>query len=166
MSTSATTGHAAQFQGLAGLASRLAEATHVLSATAWLGALVPYIFLVKLSHVQALRPFVIRSMCRFSRLGHGVVAAVFLSGIVSTLFVLRHLPRNSASPYEFKLLLKIEAALFMACVALANRYLVVPMHSANPVLSRGTLAFGALIEIALGLCALALVASFGLDDPK
>lgn len=141
------------------------DAVHVLSATAWVGALIPFILLVGLSNSPEFRCAAVVSMKRFSRIGHIAVALVLLSGAANTLLILGHLPLDRNSSYQFKLMLKMAVALAMTCLAVANRYLVVPLHQKHASESRRLLMLGASAEIALGALAFAMVASFGLEDP-
>ncbi|MBW6425580.1 hypothetical protein KX729_29670 [Rhizobium sp. XQZ8] len=125
----ATRGHSAGLSGAAGLIELMISAVHVLSATAWVGALVPFILLVRMSALKV--DGAVAAMKRFSRLSW-----------------------------------KIAATLAMTCMALANRYLIVPMRGRHPTRSRTLLVAGCGLEILLGLVAFALVASLGLDDPN
>jgi copper resistance protein D len=160
LSSLAANGHAAD-----DIASTLWDIIHVLSATAWVGALVPFVLLMPMTARPELRPAAMMSMFRFSRIGHLVVALVLLSGLANTLLILGHLPTDPHSPYQLQLLLKIAVALAMTCLAVVNRYLFVPIYRRDPTRSQRLLVMGASAEIALGAIALSLVASFGLDDP-
>jgi len=160
----ATRGHSAGLSGAAGWVQLMISAVHVLSATAWFGALVPFVLLVRLSAPQADGAVV--AMKRFSRFGHVAVALVLTSGIANAVLVLGRLPLDWSSPYQWKLSWKIAAALAMTCMALANRYVFVPMRGTHPITSRSLLVGGCGAEILLGLSAFALVASLGLDDPN
>jgi putative copper resistance protein D len=161
----ATRGHAAAFFDVQGSIRILLLAVHVLAAAAWVGALIPFIMVVRMTISPELRRDAIASMRRFSRLGHWAVALVLATGVANTLLILGHLPADLNSPYQFKLLLKIAVALAMTSLAFANRYWAVPLYRNHADLSRSLLAVGACAEIALGILAFSLVASFGLDDP-
>ncbi|MGO8243484.1 CopD family protein [Rhizobium johnstonii] len=160
-----TRGHAAASFDLAGSARMTVDAIHVLSATAWVGALPPFLLLVAMSRIPELRREAVVSMQRFSALGHAAVALVLLSGATNTWLIVGRLSLHPNSPYQWKLLVKIAVALAMTCLAIANRYLIVPLNRNHPETSRNVLIVGAALEIALGLLAFALVASFGLEDP-
>ncbi len=160
----ATRGHSTELTGSAGWIHLLISAVHVLSATAWVGALVPFIVLLRMSTLQV--DGAVAAMKGFSRLGHVAVALVLTSGIANAVLVLGRLPLDWSSPYQWKLSWKIAAALAMTCMALANRYVFVPMRGTHPITSRSLLVGGCGAEILLGLSAFALVASLGLDDPN
>lgn len=155
----ALTGHAA------GAAKIATEALHILAGTAWLGALVPFLLVIRMAGQPELRTDAVLSLRRFSRIGHGVVALVLATGLANCLQILGHLPVNLQSPYQAKLALKIGAVLVMTAIAIANRYVAVPMQRRYPQRACRFLLLGSLLEITLGLSALALVASFGIDDP-
>lgn len=159
----ATRGHSAWLSGAAGWVQLMISAVHVLSATAWVGALVPFILLLRMSASQV--DSAVAAMKRFSRLGHVAVALVLTTGIANAELVLGRLPLDWSSPYQWKLSWKIAAAFAMTCMALANRYVFVPMRT-HPITSRSLLLAGCGAEILLGLSAFALVASLGLDDPN
>ncbi|UHS61296.1 CopD family protein [Agrobacterium vaccinii] len=161
----ATRGHAAASFDLLGSLQILLLAIHILAAAAWVGALIPFILVVRMSIPPDLRRDAIASMRRFSRFGHWAVALVFVTGVANTLLILGHIPADLNSAYQFKLLLKVAVVLSMTSLAVANRYLIVPLHRHHADLSRCALLFGAGAEIALGMLAFSLVASFGLDDP-
>ncbi|MGN7295256.1 CopD family protein [Rhizobium sp. SAFR-030] len=126
---------------------------------------MPFILLVQLSKAPALRSEAIMAMRRFSRLGHGAVALVLLSGAANTWFILGRAPLDWHSSYQFEMALKIAAALTMTFLALANRYLVLPLNRTHGLIVRKLLITDAGAELALGFVALALVATFGLGDP-
>lgn len=156
----AANGHAAD-----GIVRTFSDIVHVLSATAWVGALVPFILMIPMTARPELRGAAMESMLRFSQVGHVVVAFVLCTGLANTLLILGHLPTDPASPYQRELIFKIAVALAMTGLAVANRYLVVPIYRQDPLRSRRLLVLGAGAEIVLGAIALFLVASFGLDDP-
>ncbi|NKL23400.1 CopD family protein [Rhizobium leguminosarum] len=160
LSSSAASGHAGET-----LITALLDLVHVLSATAWVGALIPFLLLLQMVRRQELRAEATRALRNFSGAGHVAVGLVLLSGVANTLLILGHPPTDLASPYQVKLLIKIAVALSMTCLAIVNRYLVVPRCRSHPRSSQRILSWVASAEIALGLLAFALVASLGLDDP-
>ena len=165
LAEAALLGHAAESWDFAGIIRMSNEALHILAGSAWLGALVPFLMIVRLAGQPELRADAVVSMRQFSWIGHGAVALVFATGLANSLQILGHPPVGLQSPYQVKLALKIAAVLAMAAIAIANRYVAVPMQRRHPQRACRLLIFGSLIEIGLGLSALALVASFGLDDP-
>jgi copper resistance protein D len=157
----ASTGHASQ-----SLAHMVVDAVHVLSACAWMGALVPFAFLLCMSADPGRARDAIASMRRFSVLGHAAVALTLISGLANTILTLCGLPANRSSPYQLELIVKVFAAFSMTGIAMVNRYLVVPRLKVDPITSRYWLLIGTSVEVVLGLVAIVLVASFGLQDPS
>ncbi|MGF9693766.1 CopD family protein [Rhizobium sp. 0TCS1.26] len=143
----------------------IVDAVHVLSATAWVGALIPFLLLLNMANRPGLRSDAVCSMQRFSAVGHVAVGLVLASGLANTLLILGHPRTDLTSPFQFKLVIKIAVALAMTCLALVNRYLIVPRCRSYPRSSQRLLILGTSAEIMLGLSAFALVASLGLDDP-
>jgi putative copper resistance protein D len=164
--TAATRGHAVAATGLARVLQMLVDALHVLGATAWIGALIPFVLLVHMLRGPDHREAIVVSLWRFSTVGHVVVGGVLLSGVANALLILGHLPSDPNAVYQFRLLAKIGVAVIMTLLALANRYVLVPMGRYRPETSNTLLIAGACCEVILGLAALALVAAFGLDDPS
>ena len=155
------TGHAVMNEGWLGALHRGTDALHVLSAGAWLGALVPVLMILPRLARPEERPSAALALLRFSRFGHAAVALVLLTGAADAALVLGRWPLDLRSPYEALLDVKILAVLAMVGLAVVNRYLLVPQLPASlSALRRATLA-----EVPLGLLAVALVAAFGLADP-
>jgi putative copper resistance protein D len=89
-----------------------------------------------------------------------------VSGLANTILTLGGLPTNPTSPYQLELIVKICAVFSMTGIAMVNRYLVMPRFRSDPISSRYWLVIGTSAEVVLGLFAIALVASFGLQDPS
>lgn len=159
-------GHAARDTGLVGLGHQLNAAVHSLAGTAWLGALLPFFMILKAPTYGPQARSRLSALRTFSALGHAAVAAVFATGVANVWLVLGHIPADWTSPYEAELIAKITAVSLMTSVALGNRYLVVPRIRAGAPNANAVLAGGCLAEMILGVCVLALVATFGLEDPS
>lgn len=160
----ATIGHTALHQGSLRAAHMLNDAVHVLCAGGWLGALVPLLPVLRALDDPARRADAGSALRNFSRIGHGVVALVLLSGVANTLLVLGHLPTDFSSPYQALLAAKIALVAAMICLALGNRYVLVPRLS-RPGGAETALRSGIFAEIALGLVVIGLVAVFGMLEP-
>ncbi|MEZ2131023.1 MULTISPECIES: copper homeostasis membrane protein CopD [unclassified Sinorhizobium] len=161
----ALSGHAAMHGGLLGYLHPINDALHVLSAGAWLGALLPFLLIIGRLDIAGDHTEVVVALRRFSWLGHGAVALVLLSGIANTLLVLGKLPLDWRLPYQAKLLLKITAVMVMTMLAVINRYVFVPRLQAHRYSTVRALKFAAMCEICLGVFAIALVSVFGTEDP-
>jgi putative copper resistance protein D len=166
LTEAATTGHMATELDLVGITRFAVAAVHILSAAAWVGALLTFITLIHLSRSPQLRTAAISAMGRFSRAGHLAVGLVVLTGLINSWVIVGHLPFEWYFPYQRYLLLKTAVVGAMCAIALVDRYVIVPQFRARPSFARTALIGGAACEIALGLFAFALVASFGLEDPS
>lgn len=162
--TLALTGHAVMRDDAAGIAQRVNDAAHVLSAGAWFGALIPLAVVLRKLGEPALAADAATALRRFSVAGHIAVALAILTGAANTLFIVGHLPNDWSSSYQALLSAKIAVAGVMVVLAIANRYTVMPRIGSYPSAVRA-LTRGTMVEIGLGLGAIALVAVFGTLDP-
>lgn len=160
----ALTGHAVMHDGRLGMVQRLNDALHVLSAGAWLGALVPLVTILRALSLPALAADAATALRRFSVAGHIAVALAILTGAANTLFIVGHPPTDWSSPYQALLAAKIAVVGVMVALALANRYTLMPRMDGEAV-AVTALRRGTIFEIALGVAAIALVAVFGTLDP-
>ncbi|TCL75984.1 copper homeostasis membrane protein CopD [Rhizobium sp. BK251] len=161
----ALNGHAAMKGGTIGTLHRLNDILHVLAGGAWVGALVPFLYLLHRCDILCDRAAAMLALRRFSSVGHVAVALVLVSGVLNVALVLGRLPTDWRSPYQAKLMLKIAIVMVMTSVAILNRYLLVPRMAAHRQPMARALKLSALVEIGLGLAAIALVAAFGTKDP-
>ena len=157
-------GHAAMHEGPLGLLHRANDAAHLLCAGAWLGALWPVLVILNRDWRSERRHEARAALQAFSRAGHVAVALVLATGTLNAALVLGRWPTEPSSPYQTVLDLKVLCTAAMVALALINRYLVVPRlndrRGAAANLRRATL-----VEIALGLLVVALVATLGHMDP-
>ena len=158
-------GHASMHAGTLGAVHRLVYIVHLLAAGAWFGALVPFTLVMKATQLPEQRQSAIVALYRFSRFGHVAVSIALVSGVLNTLLIVGHLPTDWRSPYEMKLLFKIGIVLVMTLLAMINRYVFVPRLKEREAWASHTVETGAVIEIGLGVVAIALVAAFGTEDP-
>ncbi|MDH6233242.1 putative copper resistance protein D [Mesorhizobium soli] len=158
-------GHAVMLQGAAGRVSRASHVVHLLAGGFWLGALIPLALCLGKFADTGLRSDVSRALQRFSGLGHFAVAAVIASGIINVALVLGRWPTNVSSPYQLLLLLKMGLVAVMVGLAIVNRYVLVPSlkNSENALRS---LRRSTLLELALGVCVVAVVSLFGTLPPQ
>lgn len=160
------TGHAAMTTGFERLLHGGIDIVHVLSAGAWIGGLVGFVFVMRASRDAAHRPQAVVALSRFSVLGHIAVALTILSGAANSLLILGHLPTDWRSPYQARLLIKIGLVAVMSLVAIVNRYLFVPLLRRKRREAEAALLAGASFELLLGAIVIALVAAFGTMDPS
>jgi len=160
------TGHAAMTTGLQRALHASIDIVHILSAGAWLGGLVAFVFIMAATHDIPQRPHAVVALSRFSTLGHVAVALAILSGVANSLLILGHLPTNLQSPYQTQLLIKIGLVGIMTLTAVVNRYVFVPLLRKRQRFAETALQAGATFELLLGVIAVTLVAAFGTMDPS
>lgn len=162
----ALTGHAAMNVGSARVLHAAVDIVHVLSAGAWFGGLVGFVFIMRAARDVELRPHAVLALRRFSTMGHIAVELVLLSGTANTLLVVGHLPTDWRSPYQARLLLKIGLVAVMTLTAIVNRYVFVPLLQRKNGWAEAALQAGAVFELLLGAVVIGLVAAFGTEDPS
>lgn len=164
-------GHAIGGQGLEGVVHPAADVLHLIAAAAWVGALVPLALLLSLTGQDAAALAAARTATlRFSTLGIASVAAILITGIVNTWYLVGSLSAFTESEYGRLLLIKI--ALFAAMVAIAavNRLLLTSrlVRTSDPAAAQGAerqLCRNAAIEASLGAVIIAIVAVLGTLPP-
>jgi copper resistance protein D len=157
-------GHAAMQTGAEGVLHRLNHAIHLLTAGAWIGALVPFAMCLGAYERVDLRREAVQAMTRFSFWGHFMVAAIVLTGAVNIALISGRLPMRPDTPYRALLDAKIVAVAIMILLAVFNRYVLAPQLKPDAralALLRAT----STAEIALGGIVVALVSAFALLDP-
>ena len=157
-------GHAAMQTGAEGFLHRMNHAVHLVTAGAWIGALVPFVMCLGAYERDELRREAVIAMTRFSFWGHFIVAAIVLTGAVNIALTSGRPPIPPDTPYRALLDAKIVVVAIMISLALFNRYALVPQ------LKPGARALAVLratstAEVALGAVAVALVSVFALLDP-
>jgi putative copper resistance protein D len=160
------TGHAVMQAGWLGIAHRVNDALHVVCAGAWLGGLVPLVAVIAALGDSDHEPDAELALRRFSTAGLIVVPLIIASGIINTALVLGRWPTDWSSPYRSLLALKIVLAATMIGIATANRYQFVQRLAQHGPAGHRALRTGAVVEIVLGLCVVALVSVFGMLDPN
>jgi putative copper resistance protein D len=161
----AFTGHAVMQTGPIGVAHRLNDAVHVLSAAAWLGALLPLLLVLRRLDSCEHRCEARLALSRFSTAGHVIVLLILLSGVVNTALVLGRPPTDWSSPYQALLAAKIIVVIAMVGLATANRYVFVPRLATDRAAGLAAIRRTTLVELALAFAAVALVSVFGILDP-
>ncbi len=169
-------GHAVGEKGPDRLIHLSADVVHLLAAGAWLGSLPMLALLFHRSLAAATtdaHDAVREATRRFSVMGMIAVAALLLTGIVNTWYLAGSLPALLGTDYGRWLLLKI--ALFGAMVATAavNRHVLTPRLAFEPTdpdwprarIAMLTLRRNSLVEAALGLGVIAIVAWLGSAVP-
>ncbi len=162
----ALTGHAVMQEGWIGVLHPINDAIHILSAGAWLGALVPLLIILRRLDVPEYRQEAGTALRRFSTAGHVVVALIVASGVINTMLVLGRWPTDWSSPYQALLALKIALVVCMVGIAAFNRYVLVPYIALRGPCAYRMFRRTSAVEVLLGLAVVALVAVFGMLDPS
>lgn len=158
----AFTGHGQSGAVAGALLHPLSDALHLLAAGIWLGALAWLLVLLDPS-TDAPRSEIEAALAGFSGIGPAVVAALLITGIMNSLFLIG--PQNALSlwrtPYGVTLIVKI--ALFAAMFGLAtvNRFSLTPRlaTAATPLTAgRALAAFKRSVAAETFLAALVLAA--------
>lgn len=111
-------GHAAGGLGLEAIIHQPADVLHLLAASAWVGALVPFVVLLQAAGQEGTPIAIARTATfRFSTLGMTAVGALLVTGIVNSWYLVGGVAALTGSDYGRLLLAKI--ALFVVMVALA-----------------------------------------------
>ena len=165
LSALSLTGHASMDQGWRLIAHRGNDIVHLLSGGAWLGALIPFLILLKMLGMAEFHAPAQLALRRFSSAGHVAVALVLATGLVNLGLTLGRWPTDWSSPYQRLLALKVLAVSMMAGLAIANRYVFVPTLGASPDDAIRSIRRASVAEILLGVAVIGLVAIFGMFDP-
>lgn len=175
LATLAWTGHGAMDDGATGWVHLLADILHLLSAGAWVGALIGLTLLVvrpavrvDVAHLRLTH----RALHGFGLVGTIVVGTIVVTGLVNgwLLVGVGYLPRLPTTLYGQLLLAKL--ALFGAMLGLAilNRFRLTPAFERSVAVGDERAALGALrrslaIEASCAVTILALVAWLGMLEP-
>lgn len=159
------TGHAAMHEGWLGAVQRGNDLLHLLAAGFWFGALPPLLPTLTRMGDPHLHGATVVALRRFSALGHAAVAVVILTGILNGCLILGRWPTDWGSPYDRLLAAKGLLVAAMTALAVLNRYAFVPRLRHSPARGVSRIRAATLAEVALGMGAIALVATFGLLDP-
>jgi putative copper resistance protein D len=154
-------GHAAAW----GLVGSITMVAHVVSASAWMGGLVPlgrFVRAAQQGRYSITDAQVV--LVRFSRLGIAAVGLIAVTGAVNTWRMLGMAP-DPMDAYGRVLLAKIVLFGFMLVLAVTNRYWLMPQLSqqGRPL---GALVRTILLEQALAAGVLLAVSALGLMDPS
>jgi putative copper export protein/mono/diheme cytochrome c family protein len=155
-------GHAGAELGRAATVHLAADATHLIAAALWLGALLPLMMVLR-GATDASQQYVVAR--RFSTLGVVCVAALLASGIVNTHYLVGSVAALIGTVYGRVLLLKLALVLAMLTLASINRWKLVPRLAAHDGNAARRIARHSAIEAALGLGVIVIVATLGTMEP-
>jgi putative copper resistance protein D len=170
----AWSGHGGASSGVPGYVHVAADFVHLIAAGAWVGGLVPLVWLLgtmRRSGRKGWAHVASDITWRFSNLGILAVGAILLTGIVNVRFLAGGAQGLTATHYGHLLLFKIALFVAMVCFAAINRLYLAPELSIrvdDPELGTRavrSLQRNAALEILLGLIILAIVAILGITPP-
>lgn len=165
LSSLVLTGHAMMREHWLGYLQQANDFVHVLAGGAWLGALVPFMLIMRgLSETNACDDHYI-ALRRFSLAGQVAVVLILATGAANTLLIVGDWPINWSSPYQVLLCAKVAVVLVMIGLASRNHFLLVPRLGHDRRAVAIAIRQAAFVEAVLGVIAIALVAVFGLLDP-
>ena len=158
-------GHAAASESWIHL---LSDVLHAWAAALWIGALFAFLPLLRRAHRPRDVVQLETALARFSALGVPLVLVLALSGVVNGWFLtgVEGIARLPFTPYGQLLLLKLTAFGAMLILAGINRYYLTPALARRQLPGTVTsLRRTIVLETALGLSVLALVAWLGTLEP-
>jgi putative copper resistance protein D len=165
----AGTGHTQVEEGWAHTAHILSDAAHLLAAGAWLGGLVPLVYvLVSSSSTGSEMWQADRVLLRFSAIGYTAVAVLVGTGLINGWFLVGSVAGLVNTPYGQMLLVKLALFAGMISLAAANRFWLVPSLLASTTVRTvwlRRLRNHVLGEQLLGLMILAVVSLLGTMQP-
>jgi putative copper resistance protein D len=156
------TGHAGAEDGPGGDVHLAADMLHLLAAGAWLGGLLP--FAAAMARPMSLAQADAEAR-RFSRLGLVCVGAILATGSINAWFLVGNGPALVGTVYGRLLLAKIALFLAMVGIAAINRYRLTPLIRDAGAGALAALRRNSVVEAALGLAILLIVAVLGTLPP-
>ena len=122
-------GHSQAEEGVAGAIHVLSDSAHLLAAGAWLGGLVPLVFVLSLHDRDrdvARATDLDQILLRFSGMGYIAVATLVGSGLVNSWYLVGNYRGLLTTQYGQMLLAKLAVFVGMLLLALMNRFWLVP----------------------------------------
>ena len=155
-------GHAGAELGRHAVIHLAADAVHLVAGGLWLGALLPFMLLLRGTKQTSAQ---YRAAKSFSTLGVICVAALLASGVVNTYYLVGSAVALFGTVYGRILLLKLALVMTMLTLAAINRWYLLPQLADHERVAGRRIARHTGIEGALGLGVIALVAVLGTMAP-
>ncbi|HVH81762.1 MAG TPA: copper homeostasis membrane protein CopD [Stellaceae bacterium] len=148
----------------------LNQMAHLTAGGLWLGGLLPLGLLLRRALRRDGEPYLAMAQTalpHFSQMGYVAVAALLLTGTVNSVMLVGSFRAFVYTPYGRLLLVKIVLFAAMVGLALVNRFRLMPRlrEMADSARAVRTLGRSVLIEQALGVAILAVVAVLGTWPP-
>jgi copper resistance protein D len=167
----AWTGHALGGQGAEGIIHPVADVLHLIASAAWVGALLPLVFLLAAAGNAGGSLAIARAATlRFSTLGAISVGTLLVTGTVNTWYLAGSVEALTGTFYGQLLLAKIAVFLIMVAIAAVNRQWLTPRLLQNESVAAGQAALrqlrrNATIEALAGAVVICIVAVLGTKPP-
>lgn len=157
LATLAPVGHGAMLNGLSGQLLILNQVVHLVCVGAWLGGLLLLVLIFRQPERFVLEPI----LRRFSGVGYGLVAGLWVTGLINVRVLTGQLwPTPLLNGFALILLIKVLLVLGMLGLALLNRLRIERCEA-----RRGSLKASVMLEWLLGVCAVAVVSLLGTLPP-
>ena len=157
LATLAPVGHGAMLNGLSGQLLILNQVVHLVCVGAWLGGLLLLVLIFRQPERFVLEPI----LRRFSGVGYGLVAGLWVTGLINVRVLTGQLwPTPLFNGFALILLIKVLLVLGMLGLALLNRLRIERCEA-----RRGSLKASVMLEWLLGVCAVAAVSLLGTLPP-
>jgi copper resistance protein D len=163
LATLAGVGHTHVSDGAAHVLHISADGTHLLAAGAWLGGLLPLSYVLAVARRSPSpehRADANVALLRFSGVGYMAVAALVVSGLINSWFLVGSVSALTVSPYGQLLLAKLCLFAGMLALAALNRFWLVPSLIKAMVPVESAVLFARLRRHVLGEQTLALIIVF------
>lgn len=167
----AWSGHGAMDEGALRVWHFLSDILHLLAAGAWLGAMLALVLLARGLVDETRIRLLMFSVKRFEWVGAVIVLTLSVTGVVNYLFIVGpKLDEILLSTYGILLALKILLFAGMLVLAALNRFHLGPsleqsLRNGQPVIAANALRRSVLLELAIALLIVALVAWLGTLSP-
>jgi copper resistance protein D len=165
LGTLAWAGHAAATPGTHGGFHLVSDILHVISASAWVGGLLPLALLLAFARRQsdpAWHCVANIAVRHFSMLGIAAVATILATGIINTWMLVGGASALIESDYGKLLLLKIACFFAMVCVAAFNLFMLAPR---TVTLGTKQLERNTVVEAGIGFIVVVIVSGLGTMAP-
>lgn len=162
LATIAWSGHAAAGEAATRYAQLASDIVHLLAAGAWLGALPALVYALRVEQTIENATWATR---RFSTIATACVAALVLSGIGNSWFLVGSIPALFGTTYGSLLLAKLALLAVMLALAGLNRWVLTPRLAAGDRRALRGLRRNAMREIAIGLLVVMVVGVLGTTIP-
>ena len=163
------TGHGAATQGPGHMIHLASDIVHAVAASVWVGALAAFAVLIvrRPSGDSAWDAGVARSLTGFAGVGTAAVGALVATGLINSAYLVGLSKALSLGASPYGVLLTIKLALFglMVCLAAANRFRLAPLMAHDAGQAMPHLKKSLVVEFALALTILAIVAVMGVQPP-